>query len=81
MIRNPYVDFLKLIPKQTKWIGKVKSKRGDGYVEVQKLNTASVPTLCVCSSDVAVDKNVLVQGSTVLSALADAQPIQTVELP
>lgn len=81
MVRNPYVDFLNLIPRQAKWIGTVKSKRGDGYAEVQKLNTASVPTLCVCSSDVQVGKNVLIQGSTVLSVLADAQTVQSVELP
>ena len=81
MVRNPYIDFLNLIPKQTKWVGTVKSKRGDGYVEVQKLNTASVPTLCVCSSDVQIGKNVLIQGSTVLSVLADAQAVQPVELP
>lgn len=80
MIRNPYIDFLNLIPKQNKWIGKITNNRNDGYAEVQKLNTASVPTLCVCSDDAQVGKYVLVQGNTVLSVLADAQSIQTVEL-
>ena len=80
MLRNPYVDFLNLIPKQNKWIGTVVSKRGDGYAEIQKINTRSVPTICVCSNDVQVGKNVLVQGSTVVTVLADAQSIQSVEL-
>ena len=81
MVRNPYVDFLNLIPRQTKWIGTVKSKRGDGYVEVQKLNTSSIPTLCVCSSDVQVGKNVLIQGTTVQSVLSSAQTPVPVQLP
>lgn len=80
MIRNPYVDFLNLIPKQSKWIGTVTEKRSDGYVYVQKLNTRSVATLCICSSDVVVGKNVLVQGNTVVTSLAGSQSIWTVEL-
>lgn len=81
MIRNPYVDFIKLIPRQNKWIGKVVRKRDDGYAEIQKLNTASVPILCVCSTDVQVGKSVLVQGSTVVASLADAQSPAIVRLP
>lgn len=73
MIRNPYIDFINLIPRQAKWIGTVTKKRTDGYAEVQKLNTGAVSTLCVCSGDVQVGKKVLVQGATVVTVLSDSQ--------
>lgn len=73
MIRNPYIDFINLIPRQAKWIGTVTKKRTDGYAEIQKLNTAAVPTLCVCNTDVQAGKKVLVQGATVVTVLSDSQ--------
>ena len=80
MIRNPYIDFLNLIPKQSKWIGTVTEKRSDGYVYVKRLNSYSSALLCSSASDVQVGKKVLVQGSNVVSSLADSQTVMTVEL-
>lgn len=79
MIRNPYVNFLNLIPKQSKWIGTVTEKRSDGYVYVKRLNSSSAALLCSSSSDVPLNKLVLVQGSNVVSSLADSQ-VTTMEL-
>ena len=81
MIRNPYVTFLNLIPRQSKWIGVVQRVKGDGYVYVQRINTTSEGILCASSTDVQVGQYVLLQGTTVQSVLSSAQTPVPVQLP
>ena len=37
MIRNPYVRFLSLLPRHTKWIGKVARRLDEGHIHVNQL--------------------------------------------
>lgn len=81
MIRNPYVTFLNLIPRQSKWIGVVQRIKGDGYVYVQRINTTSEGVLCDTPTELKVGQYVLLQGTTVQSVLASAQNVVSELLP
>lgn len=81
MIRNPYVTFLNLIPRQSKWIGVVQRVKGDGYVYVQRINTTSEGILCATPTELKVGQYVLLQGTTVQSVLASAQNLVSELLP
>lgn len=83
MIRNPYVQFLSLLPQQRRWIGKVIGKKDSALVYVQKLNTNSAENVVLVSggnSEIVPNTYVLVQDTTVVSVLSETQPILSLAL-
>lgn len=80
MIRNPYIHFLNLLPKQSKWIGQVTGKMDDGHVYVKQLGTRSVDIICEHDAEIENNTFVLITGTTITNVLSNAQTIQKQEL-
>lgn len=80
MIRNPYANFLSLLPKQSKWIGQVTGRVDNGHVYVKQIGSRSVDIICEYSSEVADGTFVLITDRTITSVLSNAQVIMEAEL-
>lgn len=80
MIRNPYIHFLNLLPKQTKWIGQVTGRVDDGHVYVKQVGTRSVDIICEHDYEVENNTYVLITGTTITNVLSDARVIERQEL-
>lgn len=80
MIRNPYVHFLNLLPKQSKWIGQVTGKLDDGHVFVKQIGTRSTDIICEHDAEINNGTFVLITDKTITNVLTNAQDIQEAEL-
>ncbi len=76
---NPYADFLNLIPKENKWIGKIVSISSDGDVVVSIPGAGGTVVVKGDGTDTyAVDDHVYIKGDTIQGKTADVQPVITV---
>lgn len=80
MIRNPYVRFLSLLPRHSKWIGKVAGRLDEGHIHVNQLGSRAVNLVCECDQEVQIGTYVLLNDRTVTTVLANADNVLEIEL-
>lgn len=80
MIRNPYVRFLSLLPRHSKWIGIVTNRLDEGHIHVKQIGNRAINLVCECDQEVQTGTYVLLNDRTVTTVLANADNVQEIEL-
>lgn len=81
MIRNPYVQFLSFLPKQSKWIGTVTGRIDEGHIYVKQIGTGrAVDLVCECDQEVQNGTYVLLTNRTVTTVLTNADTVVSTPL-
>jgi len=72
---NPYAEFLNLIPKQSRYIGKVVRIETDGTVEVLHVDNTSRTVIKGGTDSYSINDYVLIVDGAIQSKLANVQPV------
>lgn len=80
MIRNPYVHFLNLLPRQSKWIGIVTGRLDEGHIYVKQIGDRAENIICECDQEVPANTYVLLTDRTVTTVLTNADTVIEVAL-